>query len=191
LKEKAKIKGKVMRVDCHVDMKNVRKWLHAVGEDKVPGATVNALNRAAQMTQTSIRRKLASQLGIKQKQVKRRVRFGRRDKAKKGKYESGVFLVISQLPVSYLGSIRQTKAGARVKGKLYSKAFKATMPSGHTGVFLPKNPADKRWRRPIREVKEPIDARMLGIAQNEAEQVGAKVFQQRFVHELKRMMGVQ
>ncbi len=173
-----------MEVRYHADIRRLRKYLKNIGKNLVPTATVRALNRAAQQTQTAIKRKVSIELGVKQKQIRRRVRFGRRDKAKTSDYRSGVFLVISALPVSYLGTVRQTRPGAKVKGKLYKGAFKATMSSGHIGVFRRLG----KKQHPIKEVKERIDFKLMSIAENEANEVGVEVFRDRFFHELQRMI---
>ena len=100
-------------------------------------ATTRALNRAAARTHTAILREAAGDLGVTQKRLRRRIRHQQRDKAAGDRLRSQVFLVISDAPVSWQGKPKQTAAGVRVKGRMYERAFVATV-GKHTGVYRRK-----------------------------------------------------
>jgi len=166
-------------------IKNMGRALRNVGEKKVPRAAMRALNRAAERTRTAVIKETAKDLKVTQKRLKRRVRFQRRDQATTAKLGSQVFLVISDMPVTYLGAARQTKRGVVVKGKLYEGKFKAKMPGGHVGVY--GRTGAKRF--PIKEVREQVRADMKGIADEQIQTVGEATFRERFKYELMREFG--
>ncbi len=189
------------------EMKELKKKLADLGEKKVPGACMRALNRAASRTQTEIRRKAGAKLGVTQKRLKNRVRFQRRDQASKDKLRSQVFIVISNLPVIYLGKAKQLAEGVLVKGRFYERAFVATV-GKHKGVFRritlgPGIMSQQQWRAiflrrgmevqgattgylRFKEVKEKVGAQLMGISDDMIEKVGEPEFRQRFRHELER-----
>lgn len=171
-------------IKCHVDIRKLRKKLHALGADKVPRATVNALNRAAEQSRTQILREINKRDTITQKRLRRRVRFERMDQARMDRMKSRVFLILTKMPVSYFGSVRQTKAGAKVRGKLYKGAFKAQMNSGHVGVF--RRPTARRF--PIAEIKEKLSTDLPWVTQRVVATVGRDAFQRRMNHELDRVI---
>lgn len=176
-----------MKVNVRFSNREVRRLrddLRRLQKDTIPGATARALNRAAEVMRSQIIREASGELKITQKRTRRKIRFQRRDRATKERQRSQVFLVTSKLPVSYMGSVRQLKKGAKVRGKLYAGAFKATMASGHVGVFYREGPK----RHPIREVTEDIRIDLMGIADDAVRKVGEPEFRKRFKHELGRVL---
>lgn len=188
------------------ELKRLRKDLNALGVEKMPRAATRALNRAAQSTRTAILREASGETGIKRKRLDRRIRFQRRDEARKEKLRSQVFLVVSDVPVTYLGAPRQLKKGAKVKGRTYERAFVATV-GKHTGVYRRPNAGhgkmtakqyrailqkkgidavERQFRFPLREIKETIRAGMTGVSERMVEQVGEPEFRKRFYHEVER-----
>jgi hypothetical protein len=190
-------------------LRNLRKGLHATGVAHLPGVTVRALNRAAQSTQTAILRESAAELGVTRKRLVRRVRFERRDEATTERYRSQVFIVTSDMPVSYLGKPRQNRRGVRVKGRQYDRAFISEFASGHTavvrryvlgqGTMTPKQykailakkgykKVGRQFRLPVKEIKETVRYVLRGIADGAIKNVGEPTFRKRFWHEMRREM---
>ncbi len=170
-------------IKCHVDIRKLRKKLHALGADKAPRATVNALNRAMEASRTRIVQEVGAREHITAKRLKRRVRFERIDQARMDRMKSRVFVVLTKMPVSYFGTVRQTKAGAKVRGKLYPGAFKAQMRSGHVGVFRRVGPR----RFPIEQIKEKLSSDLPWISRRVVQTTGIETFQRRMTHELDRV----
>jgi hypothetical protein len=170
-------------IKCHVDIRRLRKKLHELGVAKVPRATVNALNRAMEASRTRIVKEVGARETISAKRLKRRVRFERIDQARMDRMKSRVFVVLTKMPVSYFGAVRQTKAGAKVRGKLYPGAFKARMKSGHVGVFYRSGPR----RFPITQVKERLSSDLPWISRRVVQTTGVETYQRRLTHELDRV----
>lgn len=124
-------------IKCHVDIRKLRTKLHRLGKEKVPNAQIRALNRAMDRVQTQLIREAAAASGLPQKFIreKKKIRRNPKNAASTSRYKSTVFFSYHRVPVGYLGKITQTKAGARIRGRMYYRKFKATMESGHTGVF--------------------------------------------------------
>ncbi len=134
-------------------------------------------------SKTAIVREVGERDTITAKRLKRRVRFERIDQARMDRMKSRVFVVLTKMPVSYFGSVRQTKAGAKVRGKLYPGAFKAKMSSGHVGVFYRSGPR----RFPIKQVKERLSSDLSWISRRVVQTTGVETYERRLTHELDRV----
>lgn len=186
------------------ELKGLIKQLNSMSE-KEKAAASRALNRAAKSTQTAIIRESSSEFGVTQKRLRRRIRYFQRDKATKQRLRSQVFLVISDVPVSWLGKPKQTPKGARVKGRTYDRSFVAKV-GNHVGVFRRKMPGggsmtskqyqaimmrgmtadSKHFRFPITEIKETVRLFLKRIGDEAVVRVGEPAFRKSLIHELRR-----
>jgi hypothetical protein len=162
------------------DVKRVLRSLNAAQRTVVPAAVPAALNRAVKQTQTASVRESAATLHVKQKIMRQRLRFQRRDRASKRYWEAGVFTVLSDLKASDLGTIRQQKTGAKAGRYTFPGAFRATMPGGHESAW--KRTGPKRF--PIREQRIDIRAQVERIVEKNIRTVGMPAFRKRFYHEM-------
>jgi hypothetical protein len=85
--------------------------------------------------------------------IPQRILRNRRVKTRIGDELGSVWIGHNPVAVSYLGTPRQTKSGAKVGARAFPGAFVATMPTGHTGVFRRRGQS----RLPIQEVMQPLD----------------------------------
>lgn len=112
-------------IDVRGDTKKVLKDLGIVSDDVAKRAQVFAINRAAQATETRVRRETAANVGVSQKLIRpkmRRLRATFRRPLAELRYLSGGVLAY--------------KAGKKPQGS----QFMATMKSGHKGIFYRKTP---------------------------------------------------
>jgi len=79
--------------------------------------------------------------------VLRRRRRGSLHRATVRELSGVAWFGIRPIAAGYLGTPRQTRAGARVGSHFFDKAFVATMPTGHVGIFR----RQRRSRLPIKE----------------------------------------
>ncbi len=139
---------------------------------KVEKATVRVLNKTALWVRSQTV-KQAKQIPKKAMRKKLSV-----DKANRKRLWSIVKLSSQWIGVAKLGSIKQTKIGAKVGSRTYEGAFIATMKNGHIGIFK------RRYMTPlpIDEIKVNTQARkiMKELVDNEVE----RVFEKYFDHEL-------
>ena len=126
------------------------------------GATANALpkvvsrgiNRTADQGRTLISRRLREQMKLRDRDIKARLTIAPR--ATYGRWLSRINIGTGGIPVLGFGA-RQTAAGvtwapplAMGLRALIPHAFKATMPSGHTGIFIREEKGKDRHPRRIR-----------------------------------------
>lgn len=136
-----------MQINIKAD---VDATLRALSDQKaaVVKATTRALNRTADQVRTVAVKRIAGELGIKQKIVRDGIRVIR---AKSRTLTAIVVATGRPLGLIHFRA-RQTAAGVVVtlggKRKLYKGAFIGVMPGGHRGVF--RRSTDKRL--PIREL---------------------------------------
>jgi len=166
------------------DVAQVKRSLNKAQRKVVPLAVSASLNRSIKQTHTKSVRDSASRLGVKQKIIRSRIRFQHRDRATRRNWEAGVFSVISDMPAALFGKLRQLKKGAKAGKKMFPGAFKATMPSGKTGVY--RRTSKKRF--PIKEEKIPIRNIVEPIIKQNIQAVGLPVFRKRFHHELQHRL---
>jgi len=120
----------------------VADLLADVGSKIVEQAKVAAINKAMTQERTQVRRYIAGRTGIPNKVLNRRIRIRRATRKRPianlfvGTYNVLAFKDLGgkdlRVGVSYKGS------GGRVKN---TSGFKATMPSGHEGLFVRKGKA--------------------------------------------------
>ena len=117
----------------------------------IPGAAIRATVRAANKTATRARRQALRQLAARnllpQKAFSGRV-FIRRANRRDRKIEAGVWIGTRPIEASKLGDLRKTRKGYQAGKRTFPAAFEATMPNGHTDIFMraPDNYSPKRGR---------------------------------------------
>ncbi|MBA8757702.1 phage tail protein [Wolbachia pipientis] len=135
---------------------------------KVEKATVRALWVRSQTV-----KQVSEEKQIPKKAMRKKLSV---DKANRKRLWSIVKLSSQWIGVAKLGSIKQTKIGAKAGNRMYEGAFIATMKNGHIGIFRRRYTTSL----PIDEIKINTHARetMKELAENEAERVFEKYFQQ-------------
>lgn len=131
--------------DIRVDTAEVDKILSALAA--IPGASVRAAQRAGSKTLTAsatvVRRDIATRSQIPQRAIRGRFflrRPSRRD------LRASMWVGVEPVRASALGELRKGRKGYHVGRRYFPSAFEATMPSGHTGVFV-RAPEGYRTRR--------------------------------------------
>ncbi|WP_265015949.1 MULTISPECIES: phage tail protein [unclassified Wolbachia] len=156
-----------MRINIEVTIQSID-----AERKKVEKATVRALNKTALWVRSQTVKQVSEEKQIPKKAMRKKLSV---DKANRKRLWSVVKLSSQWIGVAKLGSIKQTKIGARAGSRMYEGAFIATMKNGHIGIF-------RRRYIPIDEIKVNTQARktMKELAENEAE----RVFEKYFDHEL-------
>lgn len=145
--------------------------------DQVPGRSRVAVNRALRETvnwgRTQMRREMARAAGIPQKFLRERVRASTDRKRMTATLWAGTYPVLAE-DVGLMKLVTPMMAS----DEWLSRPFEATMPTGHTGVYVrapgdPNRPAQNRWTagrkrtpgtenlpisRPTIDVEPPPDA---------------------------------
>jgi len=170
-----------IKFSVKADVKQAMRMLNDAQRKVVPEAVSASLNRAVKQTRTAIIRESASRLRVKQKVMREWIRFQRRDRATRRNWEAGIFSVVSDIKAAKLGKPRQLKRGAKAGKYMFPGAFKATMASGHTGIYRRVTAR----RLPIREVKIPIRDTVIPVIRSKIQTVGIPAFRKRFHHELQ------
>ena len=178
-----------MNVQVTADIREVRGMFRGIRKRALPLAVPRALNRATQQARTATVKDVAREMGIKQKIVKERVRFQKRDKATRQRWTAVTFVVITDIPARKLGTPRQTKKGGKAGKHLYPGSFVARgryegafKSTGGLAIFRRRG----KKRLPIAEVKVPVERIVVKHTPRNLETVGRPVFKRRLEHELKR-----
>lgn len=163
-----------MRINVEVT-DNINKVIESVNAErkKVEKAAVRALNKTAQWVRSQTVKQVSEEKQIPKKAMRKKLSV---DKANRKRLWSVVKLSSQLIGVAKLGSIKQTKIGAKVGSRTYEGAFIATMKNGHIGIFK------RRYMTalPIDEIKINTQAReiMKELVDNEVERVFEKYFDQ-------------
>ncbi|WP_253303369.1 phage tail protein [Wolbachia endosymbiont of Phyllotreta cruciferae] len=140
---------------------------------KIELATVRALNKTALWVRSQTVKQVSEEKQIPKKAMRKKLSV---DKANRKRLWSIVKLSSQWIGVAKLGSIKQTKIGARAGSRTYEGAFIATMKNGHIGIFKRRYTTSL----PIDEIKINTQARetMKELVDNEVERVFEKYFDQ-------------
>jgi Prophage minor tail protein Z (GPZ) len=152
-------------------------------EAQLQTAAVRALNKTARWTQTRVASETARSLNVKVGAIRAGLILVR---AKKSRPESVVALKQSGgvLKASQLGSVSQNTNGVRAGKRQFDRAFKATMPNGHQGVFRRRG----KTRLPIQEVQIIVTGRMREVMEDLLDGEVMKQFEKIFERELRYLM---
>lgn len=163
-----------MRINIEVTG-SIEKVIQSIDAErkKVEKATVRALNKTALWVRSQTVKQVSEEKQIPKKAMRKKLSV---DKANRKRLWSIVKLSSQWIGVAKLGSIKQTKIGARAGSRMYEGAFIATMKNGHIGIFR------RRYMTPlpIDEIKVNTQARktMKELAENGVERVFEKYFHQ-------------
>ncbi|WP_353270074.1 phage tail protein [Wolbachia endosymbiont (group A) of Myopa testacea] len=163
-----------MRINIEVTG-SIEKVMQSIDAErkKVEKATVRALNKTALWVRSQTVKQVSEEKQIPKKAMRKKLRV---DKANRKRLWSVVKMSSQWIGVAKLGSIKQTKIGAKVGSRTYEGAFIATMKNGHIGIFK------RRYMTPlpIDEIKVNTQAReiMKELVDNEVERVFEKYFDQ-------------
>ncbi len=145
-------------IDFEVKMQNILKQFDPKAQDIIG---VRAINKIATQAKTRVDRTIRDDYTVKKKDLKIKLY-----RAKRGMPVAVLAAMRKHLSFTKFKS-RQMKPGTRVemrKGKpiMYKHAFKATMRSGHQGVFTRQIKNGKRvGRLKIKELKGPSPGQLL------------------------------
>ena len=145
-----------------------------------PRVTVRSLNRAIAKVNTQSVREISKTKGIKQKVIRSRMKIG---KASPRRHTSTLTAKVYGVRASDIGVPRQTAMGTRVGRHQFPRAFPATMPSGHLGVFKRRG----RLRLPIVEQRVPLQPEATRIIKRHVRVTGGPAFKAEF----QRLMAVE
>jgi len=165
------------------DVEQVLRALNELQRNVVPQAVQASLNSAMKSTHTAVVRDLSNELRVKQKYVRKKVRFQRRDRASKYKWEAGVFTVLSDFSAGAFGKPRQLKRGAKVGRYSFPGTFVATMEGKGSKPQIWIRKGKKRLH--IKMVRIPVREKIDAAARRAIDRVGLPMFRKRFDHELQ------
>lgn len=154
-------------------------------EQQIKKAAVRALNKTARWARPVLARQVSEELGIKVSFIRKGLTLIR---ARANRPESGVGLNAKSGVVNAidLGNARQTETGVSMKGRQWDRAFIATMPSGHKGIYRRRQTS----RLPIDEIKLVFTGRLATAMDDLADQKAYKRFETIFERELRFIRSV-
>jgi hypothetical protein len=154
-----------------IETRGLRETLTALlaTPKQVETAERRAVNKTARWASATAARRIAEANAIPLKAITRG-RIGKRGRvrvrlARRGGISASVWLGTLPVPGAYAGRLTQTRRGARAGRHFFERAFLATMPTGHRGVYRRVGPASL----PIREQTVKLDLAGRIVAQVERE----------------------
>ena len=163
----------------------LRDWQQALTatEKQLQVAAIRALNKTARWTRTQVASKTAKELSIKVSAVREGLVMVR---AKQSNPQSVVGLSKNSgvIKAKELGSVSQNASGVRAGRRQFDRAFLATMPNGHQGVFRRRGKA----RLPIQEVQIVITGKMQQAMEDLSNGPALKQFEVIFERELRYLL---
>ena len=154
--------------------------------------TARALSLAARRAATDTRRELASVKNLPQRVLRKRVQAHRAYPNRKP-IRSAVWLGLKNpVKAGELGSVNPTSSGhVRIGKRIFRGAFRATMPSGHRGVFTRKVNARHRPRPDGQWTQLPIEegvARLDPEAEPISRRASERHLRETYPKEARRLM---
>ena len=163
----------------------LRDWRHALtaNEKQLHVAAVRALNKTARWARTRVASETAKALSIKVGPVREGIVMAR---AKQSNPQSVVGLSKNSgvIKAKKLGSVSQNSSGVRAGRRQFDRAFLATMPNGHQGVFRRRGKA----RLPVQEVQIVITGKMQQVMEDLSNGPALKQFELIFERELRYLL---
>jgi len=141
-------------------------------------ALMRALNKTALWVKSQSVKEIAKEKLLKQKIIRNRLQVL---KANRKQLIAKVLASLHGVKANQMGSMRQTKTGAKAGKRHFKGAFVATMPSGHTGIYKRKS----RRKLPIREVVFPLEPIASSIIKAITNEKAAQKFTKLLAHEIK------
>ncbi|MFP3030518.1 MAG: phage tail protein [Wolbachia sp.] len=146
-------------------------------EQKIKLAAIKALNKTALWLKGQAAKEISEEKKIKLTVMRRRLRIL---KARTSSLEVLVRANLYDIRASSIGSMRETRRGAKIGKHEFIGAFTATMPRGYKGAFK----REGRAALPIKEVKLPLEPEASRIIGNFVNYEVEKVFTKFFEREL-------
>ncbi len=126
-----------------------------------PKDVARALNKTAQRSSTRVRRQVAKDVGVPQRVIKDRIKWF---KAYTEKLRSSVWVgTRGGITLDQVVGVSVSLSGQYRLGKVRVQAFKATMPSGHTGLYTRSPGARHRKHKDGHWTELPIEKPRLRI----------------------------
>ncbi len=152
-------------------------------EKQLKLAATRALNKTARWARTRVASETAKALSIKVGPVREGIVMAR---ARQSNPQSVVGLSKNSgvIKAKQLGSVSQNASGVRAGRRQFDRAFLATMPNGHKGVFRRRGKA----RLPIQEVQIVITGKMQEIMEELSNGPALKQFELIFERELRYLL---
>lgn len=151
-------------------------------EQKIKLAAIKALNKTALWLKGQAAKEISEEKKIKLTVMRKRLRIL---KARTSSLEVLVRANLYDIRASSIGSMRETRRGAKIGKHEFIGAFTATMPRGYKGAFK----REGRAALPIKEVKLPLEPEASRIIGNLVNYEVEKVFTKFFERELSYITG--
>lgn len=120
-----------LKIDAS-DLSSRAADLYSVSLEAVAAAEIRAINKTLRWLNAQVRRGLAGELGLPQSKLKQRLFSTRASSSSvKGKFWLGAY----SIALANFGRGRRSGTGYRVKKRFVEGGFRATMRSGHEGIF--------------------------------------------------------
>ena len=178
-----------MQLDIRGNTKQISRDIGITVPKIVTRSKISAMNRATKRVHTEVGREVAKVTGIKPKrlvtQTLKHYRYNKRSEQARVFYgfrkDIPLSKVVKGKTLRGAGKYSQYLKGT-LKGKTLGNAFRATMPSGHQGLFVRKGSK----RLPIQEVAINLQEVATPILARVGNKIGPAEFERRFYHELNR-----
>ena len=161
---------------------SLEQWSEFVDleQSKVKLAAFRAINKTVRWLRPTVSRQVAQELDIKVGLVRRSLQT---KLAKRADLNAVVALPTKAgvIKAIDLGNARQTRRGVSVGKRRFDKAFIATMPSGHKGIYRRSGTS----RLPINEIQLIITGKLAAALEDIADGPGIVQFQRLFQRELR------
>ena len=159
---------------------NIIKAIDALPEQSLI-ATIFALNRTAEWLKGRLSKEISAQKRVKLKLIRDRISIQR---ANRKNPQAQLSCRFKSVFVKDLSGVRQTPIGVSAAGKIYPHAFIATLQKGgKPGVYRRKTTK----RIPVKSVTISIFDDAVKSIEYLIGAEAAKVFERRFLHEIRKM----
>ncbi len=165
------------------ELKQAKKALTEAQRKVLPAATSAALNRAAKSAHTGSVRDMRSVFTVPMRELKRYVRFQKRDKATRKRQEAGIY-GIWMVPAKFLRRKRQMKKGVKAGDEFFRSAFYKKVYGNKKNIYRRKT----KKRFPVKVVRINMMDTMRPTVQRNIETKGFRTFQRRLPHELNHRL---
>lgn len=190
----ASVHFSINRAQLDRDTRALQRKLAKLSKKGVPRAQMRALNATAKRTRTHTVRELAREKALPQKPVRDRVKHF---KASLRVLVASVWVGTKKhIPIESLPGAQFVLSGkhrGKLKaGRISVKPFRATMPSGHSGLFVRKLPGQRRTdgrprsSPPNLPIEHPV-IRLQPEAAEIIERQAGKQWREYFPRELRRL----
>ena len=169
-----------MRQNIQKQTDNIIREIESLPEQSLIAA-IFALNRTAEWLKGHLSKEVSTQKRVKLKLIRDRISIQR---ANRRNPKATLSCNFKSVFVKDLSGVKQTPIGVSAGGKMYPHAFIATLKKGEKpGVYRRKTTK----RIPVKSVKIPIFDDAVKIIEYLIGAEAAKVFERRFLYEIRKM----